>query len=129
MSESLPRPNQVTPVSAKYARPDIKPAVEMAFQKPAFIERIEPYLVNGGVEGHKLYDMRCMLEIAIDFEPSISTAKINTKEKVDQMMVVVRRHYVIDKRGRFVSVNPKRYMLLAKEPEKAASEQPTQGAF
>ena len=116
MSNHIPRNNEVTQVT-KFngrSRVDIKPLVEAVFKDDEFLDNIEPHITNGGVEGHKLYDQLRILELAMlaDRSDGIKTATLNTAEKVGQLMVVVRRHYVLDKKGKFVSVNPKRYALL-----------------
>jgi len=122
---TLPRPNQVVALHKGKERPDIKPAIEQCFLVPDFLDKIEKYITNGVAEGHKLLDQRCILEIAIDTDKTglIESSALNTKEKIDQMMVVVRRHYVLDKHARYVSVNPKRYALLASAQAAAVSEQ------
>jgi hypothetical protein len=78
------------------------------------LEKIEPYITNGGVEGRKEYDQLRIYELASKFDQTgaLKAADMNTAEKVGQVMVVVRRHYILDKHGKFVSINPKRYALL-----------------
>ena len=110
----IPRSYQVAAITKTSGKIDLKPMFEAVIADDNFVEKIDPYLTNGGVEGDKRYDHLRAMEAAARFDKSgaITAAKLTTKVKVEQFMVVARRHWLFDKHGRVTGVNPKRFMLL-----------------
>lgn len=118
----LPRRGELIPVSKNAGKPDIKPMIQAALDDDMVMDRVEQYLTNGGVEGHKLLDLNEVRQIVLEFDDGrggmIRRSKMTSKEQIDQIAVTLRRTYQLDKRGKVTGVNQKRYALL--EQAKAA---------
>ena len=123
----LPRKSEVVPIIKKSHVTDIKPAIERALADDIVVEKIEAFITNGGREGHKLFDNERAMEVVTEYDDKhggagIRASGLNTLERVAQFNVVARRHWLLDKKGKAVNVNPKRYKLIEhKKPDDTAA--------
>ena len=124
MSFRLPRTNEIMPlVKPKGNITDIKPALEVCFANDVFIERTEQFMVSS-VEGHGILDLDRVITIAIEFDDkvgaSIRASKLDRYKMIDQLRVVMRRHYIIGDgknshpmfKGKAIDINRHRYLLI-----------------
>jgi len=114
MSDSFPLPSELVPVGkVKEGRVDVKPLIERALKDPNVMGKIRPLLTNGLVNGHKILDQNEIVGILINFDKmngnGIATSNLLRMTLINQTNVVLRRFYVLDKQGKFISVNTKRY--------------------
>lgn len=108
----LPRNSEIVKIgNAKNGKPDVKPNIERALSDDKVLEAIEPYITDGGIEGHKVLDAAQAVRIIVDREPTIRETGLNTKEVIDQFNVVLRRHYVLNKFWKYEGLNNKQYRL------------------
>jgi hypothetical protein len=120
----IPRNSQMMPVGSKRGgKPDPKPQIERAFADDVFIGTIEKYFTKNP-EGSKHYNMLRVIDLFLEWDAvhngEVGRMKLNAFQLSQPLNVVVRRHWIIDKHGKYVDVNPKRYRLLADEAAEAA---------
>lgn len=124
--DHLPRRGELIPVSKNASKPDIKPMIQAALDDDVVMDKVEPFLTNGGVEGHKLLDLNEVRQIVLAFDDNrggmIRRSKMTSKEQIDQIAVTLRRTYQLDKHGKVTGVNQKRYALLEHSTATAAAE-------
>jgi hypothetical protein len=112
----IPRKGDLMPVGKRGASFDIKPQISAALDDDAVIDQIEGYKTNGGIAGDsKIDDVRAMdIIVAWDDEHggSIRRAGIKEAEVLQQVNVVLRRRFVLDKKRKIIGVNEKHFKLL-----------------
>lgn len=118
----IPRKGELVPIAkALGARVDIKPQIAAALDDDTVIAAIEAYKLNGGVCGDaKIDDVRVM-DIIVkwdnDHGGAILRSRLKEAEVLQQVNVVLRRRYALDKKRKIVGVNPKHYALLTHNGE------------
>jgi hypothetical protein len=114
----IPRKSELVRVSKEGQKIDIKPHIEAALNDDAVIEKIEGYQTNGGLAGDaQIDDVRAMdIIIAWDEEHggAVRRAGLKEAEVLQQVNVVLRRRFVLDKKRKIVGLNEKHYKLLAR---------------
>lgn len=113
----LPRTTEITRFVQSKNATDIKPFLEIALDDSTVQDKIEQFLVNGGVQGHKLLDLHATAEIICEFDAKkgngIGNKHLKAYEIVNQLKVVLRRRFILDKKCKVIGVNPKFGNLLA----------------
>jgi len=129
MSNHLPRNNEIVRITNTKSATDIKPFVENALLDDSVKASVEKYVTNGGNSGHKLLDMAHAAAIITKYDDAhggnIRNKHLNEKQVIDQVLVVMRRNWVMDKQWKYVGLNPKRFIALA-APVTAEPEAPTE---
>jgi len=139
MSESIPRRSALVPVAGNAkGRPDIIPFIEAVLDNDDFMTAAEPYKVNGGVTGRKAFDDAEFTRLVMEFDDEKGHGRIRAlivsfsdaddvrangytlAEVADKVNVTMRRRYALDKKGKVVGVNTKRFALLGHD--KASAE-------
>lgn len=125
MSEfHIPRRSELTPIAQTGRITDIKPYIERALDDDEVIKRIEPYKTDGGKSGRVSFDDLRTTDIIVAWDDDngglIRASGLNDADISDQIHVVLRRRYTLDKRRKIVGLNAKHYTLLA-----APSKKPT----
>lgn len=117
MSEfHIPRKGEMVPIGKTGGKPDIKPQIESALNDNDVIEKLEAYKTNGGVAGDaRIDDVRAMdVILAYDLEhgDAVSRSGLKQAEIMQQVNVVLRRHFLLDKHRKIIGINEKRFKLL-----------------
>lgn len=113
----IPAKSSLLALSSKGAKSkyDLKPDIDAALDDET-IAAMNDHLTNGGTEGHKLLDQAECWKIVETSDMKrggrLAKADMPKKQKIDQMMIVLRRYYTFDKHGKVIGVNPKRYTLI-----------------
>lgn len=112
----IPRRREIVPVGKTDGPPDIKPQIESALDNDDVISKIEAYKTNGGVAGDwRIDDVRAMdVILAYDIENGgiINRSGLKQVEVLQQINVVMRRRFLLDKKRKIIGVNEKRFRLL-----------------
>jgi hypothetical protein len=111
----IPRRSELQAVNRKTATADIKPLFEKYLDDDLVIDRIEPFIFGEGVEGNKVLDMdRAVGEITrIDDEHggTIRAAPLFGQQRIQQLLIVLRRRFILDKHWKVIGINEKRFVL------------------
>lgn len=128
--DHIPRRNELTPVASnKHGRPDIMPFIDTVIGRDDFLKDAEKYKLDGGVTGEKKSDDAFFTDLVLEFDDQLGgnirkamvfpqdtdEKKLNGylfKEIKEKVNVVLRRYYVLDKNGKIIGVNPKRFKQL-----------------
>ena len=115
----IPRKSELVAVNAKSSSFDIKPLIERALDDDEVIAAIEPFKANGSAESPtgnaRIDDIRAMdLIVASDDKNGGGIRASGRKENdiLQDVNVVLRRRYTMNKKHKIVGVNPKHYALL-----------------
>lgn len=112
----IPRKGELIPITKEGKHIDIKPQISAALDDDTVISAIEAYKLNGGVCGDaKIDDVRVM-DVVVEWDNehggTIQRSGLKDAEVLQQVNVVLRRRYVLDKKRKIVGVNEKHYQLL-----------------
>jgi len=113
----IPRNNEVVRITNTKSASDIKPFVENALCDDGVKAEVEIHITNGGKSGHKLLDMAHAAAIIVKYDDkhggNIRNKHLSEKHVIDQVLVVMRRNWIMDKQWKYVAPNPKRFIALA----------------
>ncbi len=123
----------ILPVNAVMGRRDLRRvfrhAVHQALGIPTCAAAIAPYKSNGEVYGHKVLDnskaVEELIRVAPDhLKPVLEIGSLSLYEKSQALDQVLRKEFVMDKRGKIDgTLNPKRLAKQSSDPK--ASSEPT----
>jgi len=117
----VPLPGTLTPIKKqKNGVVDIKPAVHAAIKDTETAKKVVAYLKKPifGIyhQGGYHYDKDCVTEIIVDRDTvtgaAIINSKLNRKQIVDSVYVVLRQYYELDKHGKYIGLNTNNFTLL-----------------
>lgn len=125
----LPRNNEIAVVTHSNNAADIKPFIEAALANDGVKSKLDPFLVGENTCGDKRIAAVRIADVVVGYDTSVGgnirQRHLTDREIVNQVQVVLRRHYLLDKHGRYVSLNPKRYILLADKSAAAGRPSPS----
>ncbi len=119
----------------KGGKPDVKPLIQRALDDTKVVEKIRPYISNGGVTGRRSIDDVRALDVVLEFDDKFGggirasmvpvtaseddrRAHLTEGEVMDAFFVVIRRYYEV-KKHRVVGYNTKRVLALAVDKKAA----------
>jgi hypothetical protein len=90
-------------------------------------EKIEPYIVNGGICGHKVMDLAAVVDIVVQFDHvgggnRLDQFNLNKYALGNQIKNTLRERLMLDKQWKVIGLNPRLDYLPKNVPEVDKSE-------